>query len=71
MSPVALSPAGEIPLGRLPVPPRAALLAGAEGPGLPDAVLARCTRVSIPMAAGFDSLNVAVSVGIALHHLRN
>jgi tRNA G18 (ribose-2'-O)-methylase SpoU len=45
-------------------------LAGAEGPGLPDAVLARCRTVSIPMAAGFDSLNVATSVGIALHHLR-
>ena len=68
---VALSPAGQTVLARLPVPPRAALLAGAEGPGLPDAVLARCTTVSIPMAAGFDSLNVATSVGIALHHLRN
>ncbi len=71
LQPVALSPAGQTVLARLPVPPRAALLAGAEGPGLPDAVLARCTTVSIPMAAGFDSLNVATSVGIALHHLRN
>ncbi|WGM38537.1 RNA methyltransferase [Caulobacter sp. NIBR1757] len=71
LQPIALSPAGQTVLARLPVPPRAALLAGAEGPGLPDAVLARCTTVSIPMAAGFDSLNVATSVGIALHHLRN
>ena len=71
LQPIALSPAGRMPLARLPVPPRAALLAGAEGPGLPDAVLARCTTVGIPMAAGFDSLNVATSVGIALHHLRN
>lgn len=68
---VALSPAGKTMLARLPVPSRAALLAGAEGPGLPDALLARCMSVSIPMAAGFDSLNVATSVGIALHHLRN
>jgi tRNA G18 (ribose-2'-O)-methylase SpoU len=71
LQPIALSPAGRTALARLPVPPRAALLAGAEGPGLPDAMLARCTTVSIPMAAGFDSLNVATSVGIALHHLRN
>lgn len=71
LQPVALSPAGETPLARLIPPPRAALLAGAEGPGLPDAVLARCRTVSIPMASGFDSLNVATSVGIALHHLRN
>ncbi|MDB5469097.1 MAG: methyltransferase [Caulobacter sp.] len=70
LQPVALSPAGQTPLARLTVPPRAALLAGAEGPGLPDEVLARCTTVSIPMAAGFDSLNVATSVGIALHHLK-
>jgi tRNA G18 (ribose-2'-O)-methylase SpoU len=42
---------------------------GAEGPGLPETVLARCRTVSIPMAAGFDSLNVAVTAGIALHHL--
>lgn len=71
LQPVALSPAGQTVLARLPAPPRAALLAGAEGPGLPDSVLARCLTVSIPMAAGFDSLNVATSVGIALHHLRS
>ena len=71
LTPIALSPAGQTTLARLPVPARTALLAGAEGPGLPDDVLARCTTVSIPMAAGFDSLNVATSVGIALHHLRN
>lgn len=71
LQPIALSPAGDTVLAHLPAPPRAALLAGAEGPGLPDSVLQRCRTVSIPMAAGFDSLNVATSVGIALHHLRN
>ena len=66
---VALSPSGATPLRDLAPPARAALIVGAEGPGLPAALLARCTTVSIPMAAGFDSLNVAVSAGIALHHL--
>lgn len=69
-TPVALSPSGEIPLSRLPPIVRPALLLGAEGPGLPQATLARCRTVSIPMAPGFDSLNVAVAAGIALHALR-
>ena len=70
LEPIALSPSGETPLHRLNVPARAALLLGAEGPGLPDAVMARCRTVSIPMSGGFDSLNVATTSGIALHHLR-
>jgi tRNA G18 (ribose-2'-O)-methylase SpoU len=69
LQPIALSPAGAA-LSRLAPPSRAALIAGAEGPGLPDAILARCTTVGIPMAAAFDSLNVATATGIALHHLR-
>ncbi len=69
-TPVALSPAGETALADLPAINRPALLLGAEGPGLPDATLARCRTVSIPMAPGFDSLNVAVAAGIALHALR-
>lgn len=69
-TPVALSPSGETPLSRLPPMSRPALLLGAEGPGLPAATLARCRTVSIPMAPGFDSLNVAVAAGIALHQLR-
>lgn len=67
--PVALTPRGETALARLRPPARAALLLGAEGQGLSDAVLARCRTVSIPMAAGFDSLNVATTSGIALHQL--
>lgn len=70
LEPVALSPAGETELHRFAPPARAALLLGAEGPGLPADVLARCRTVSIPMAGGFDSLNVATTSGIALHHLR-
>jgi tRNA G18 (ribose-2'-O)-methylase SpoU len=68
--PVALSPSGDEPLARLRRPKRAALLLGAEGPGLPPALLARARTVGIPMADGFDSLNVATMSGIALHHLR-
>jgi tRNA G18 (ribose-2'-O)-methylase SpoU len=70
LTPVALSPSGKTALHRLTPPARAALLLGAEGPGLPDATMARCLTVSIPMAGGFDSLNVATTSGIALHHLR-
>lgn len=66
---VALSPSGREPLSQVRRTPRTALLLGAEGPGLPDRILARCRTASIPMAGGFDSLNVATTSGIALHHL--
>lgn len=67
--PLALSPAGAIPLARLARPPKAAVLLGTEGPGLPADVLARTRTVRIPIADGFDSLNVATASGIVLHHL--
>ena len=57
------------PVALTPRAPRTALLLGAEGPGLADDLIARSTAVSIPMCAGFDSLNVATTSGIALHHL--
>lgn len=66
---IALSPSGETALARLARPARAAVLLGAEGPGLPADVLARARTISIPMANGFDSLNVATTSGIVLHHL--
>ena len=66
---VALSPRGETELGDLRVGARAAALFGAEGPGLPEATLARTRAVRIAMAGGFDSLNVATTSGIVLHHL--
>lgn len=68
IAPFALSPSGASTLSRLAVPDRAAFLFGSEGPGLPDAILARTTTVRIPMAGGFDSLNVATTCGIVLHH---
>jgi len=66
---LALSPAGRTRLIDLEPPRRAALLLGAEGPGLPPELIARATSLSIPMAGGFDSLNVATTSGIVLHHL--
>jgi tRNA G18 (ribose-2'-O)-methylase SpoU len=67
---LALSPAADQTLARLEPPARAAVLLGAEGPGLSAAVMARAKGVGIPMANGFDSLNVATTSGIVLHHLR-
>lgn len=65
---VALSPAGEVPLEHLAADGgRVALVLGAEGPGLPADVMARCLTARIDMAGGFDSLNVATTSGIALY----
>jgi len=66
---LALSPAGATHLSEVKRSGRTALMLGAEGPGLSDAVLARTETISIPMSGRFDSLNVATASGIALHHL--
>ena len=67
---LALSPAADEVLATLKPAPRTAVLLGAEGPGLTAEVMARARRIGIPMANGFDSLNVATTSGIVLHHLR-
>lgn len=70
---LALSPGGTRTLDDLERDPargpRTALLLGAEGPGLPPAILAQAQGLRIPMRAGFDSLNVATASGIALYAL--
>ena len=66
---VALSPRGGTELGDLRPASRVAALFGAEGPGLPETILARTRAVRIAMAGDFDSLNVATTSGIVLHHL--
>jgi len=66
---IGLSPAGAGTLAALQPAARNAVLLGAEGPGLDPALLARMTSVRIDMAPGFDSLNVATTSGIVLHHL--
>jgi tRNA G18 (ribose-2'-O)-methylase SpoU len=66
---LALSPGGGSTLAQAPRRRRTAVLLGSEGPGLSQAVLERAKAVRIPMADGFDSLNVAVTAGVVLHHL--
>ncbi len=69
LEPIALSPSGAETLSTMTPPARAAVLLGAEGPGLDPALLARSRTVRIPMAGGFDSLNVATTSALVLHHL--
>ena len=66
---IALTPGAAERLSQLQAGGRRALLVGSEGPGLPETVIERCRAVGIPMSGGFDSLNVAVTAAIALHHL--
>lgn len=48
-----------------------ALMVGAEGPGLSaETMTVARRRISIAMADGVDSVNVATAAAIALHHLR-
>jgi tRNA G18 (ribose-2'-O)-methylase SpoU len=50
----------------LPIPPRVAVLLGAEGPGLSAAALATADRqVRIPIDASVDSLNVGHAAAVA------
>jgi tRNA G18 (ribose-2'-O)-methylase SpoU len=53
----------------LPLPPRVVLLFGTEGAGLEPATRAASdAALTVPTAAGIDSLNVATASGIVLHH---
>jgi RNA methyltransferase, TrmH family len=59
------------PVGTVPPPPSLAVVMGNEGAGLKPSVRDACDAlVGIPMAAGAESLNVAVAAGILLHALR-
>ena len=61
---------GEDP-SSLKLPPRAALVVGAEGRGIPPALEKACTkRVTIPMAPGIESLNVAAAAAVLTFSLR-
>ncbi|WP_203938562.1 TrmH family RNA methyltransferase [Spirilliplanes yamanashiensis] len=70
---LAMTPAaGAVPLQRLTAAQRAraALLLGAEGPGLSrHALAASDVRVAIPMRRGVDSLNVAAAAAVAFWEL--
>ena len=65
---VALAPGAAEPLAAVARGERIAVLLGAEGPGLPAAMLARARAVGIAMAPGWDSLNVAAASAVVLHH---
>jgi tRNA G18 (ribose-2'-O)-methylase SpoU len=65
----ALTPSGGEPLQAVKPPPRLAIVLGAEGPGLSTSLMNRCRRISIPMAPGIDSLNVAAAGAIALAYV--
>ncbi|CAL1691609.1 23S rRNA (guanosine-2'-O-)-methyltransferase RlmB [Brevundimonas subvibrioides] len=66
---IALSPSAIEPLNGLKPGGRRALLLGSEGPGLPASVMARTRTVGIPMAGGFNSLNVSVTSALGLYQL--
>jgi tRNA G18 (ribose-2'-O)-methylase SpoU len=66
---LGLSPNGSTRLSDVKRAARTALILGAEGPGLPQSILQAVQTITIPMAGNFDSLNVATTSGIALHHL--
>lgn len=68
---LALTPADDaIDIDDVPAGEKVALLLGAEGPGLSDeAFAASDLHVRIPIHEAVDSLNVAVTAGIAFHAL--
>jgi tRNA G18 (ribose-2'-O)-methylase SpoU len=68
-SPVALSPAGACLLTDWRPAARTAVFLGAEGPGLPAEIIRHAHSIQIAMSGGFDSLNVATTSGIVLHHV--
>ncbi|WP_156459550.1 TrmH family RNA methyltransferase [Brevundimonas sp. Root1279] len=65
---LAMTPSATTDLSTAPRGGRVAIVLGAEGPGLPESLMARCETIGIPMSGGFDSLNVATAGAIALHH---
>lgn len=61
-------PRGGVALAEAPLDRGAAWIFGGEGRGLSDEIIQRAdVRVTIPMAAGSESLNVAAAAAICLH----
>lgn len=68
---VALVPRGQAPLWELELGAQTTFVLGAEREGIPEDLAARCdARVSVPLAPGVESLNVAVAGAIALYEHR-
>ncbi|MER2535089.1 MAG: RNA methyltransferase [Rhizobiaceae bacterium] len=66
---LALSPSGRVGIADVRPAIRTALFLGTEGEGLPPELMRAMTTVRIPIAGGFDSLNVAAASAVALHRL--
>jgi tRNA G18 (ribose-2'-O)-methylase SpoU len=59
------------PLAAIHRPAKVALVLGSEGPGVSAVARSACDRlITIPMAPGADSLNVATAGAVALFHLQ-
>jgi tRNA G18 (ribose-2'-O)-methylase SpoU len=62
--------ADAIPVTEYAPPEPFALCVGSEGPGLSAALRSVCDdAITVPMASGADSLNVAVAAAVILHEL--
>jgi tRNA G18 (ribose-2'-O)-methylase SpoU len=61
-----LSPSGMTDIRNIEPAPRLALLTGAEGEGLAEAILRSIRTARIPQAPGLDSLNAGTATGVAL-----
>ena len=60
------------PLDKFAFPEKGILVMGSESHGISDSIRGYCSEnISIPKIGGGESLNVAVSTGIILSHLRN
>jgi len=58
-----------VPIEQMARPRRLGIVVGNEGDGLSAECVATCNDlITIPMAEGIDSLNVAVATGIVLHY---
>lgn len=66
---IALSPNGDISLSNWMPQQKSAIILGTEGQGLPKSALNTLKTVKVEMSDNFDSLNVATTSGIVLHHM--
>ena len=68
---IALLARGGTPLQELDLPEGTTFLLGAEREGLPEDIVAACDEsATIPLAAGAESLNVAIAGALALYEAR-
>ena len=64
---VALAAHGGTPLQEADLAPPVTFLVGAEREGLPEELVAPCSKLTIPLPGGAESLNVAAAGAIALY----